>query len=78
MELVGISGSGDFKRFVANADTLFKVFQTIILFPCSGLLVKLSKKVNSLREMKTMNENEMVLKYIWSFRCNPLSSTANG
>ena len=42
--IMGISGSGDFKRFVANADTLFKVFQTIILFPCSGLLVKLLQR----------------------------------
>lgn len=39
----GISGTGNAKRFVANADTLFKTFQAILLLPCSGLMVKLSK-----------------------------------
>ena len=72
---MGISGSGDFKRFVANADTLFKVFQTIILFPCSGLLVKLSKKVIHSKGNEEHDENEMVLKYI-GVSGAPSSSTA--
>ena len=73
--IMGISGSGDFKRFVANADTLFKVFQTIILFPCSGLLVKLSKKVIHSKGNEEHDENEMVLKYI-GVSGAPSSSTA--
>ena len=36
-----LSGVGNAKRFVANADTLFKTFQCLILLPCSGGLVKL-------------------------------------
>lgn len=36
-----LSGVGNSKRFVANADTLFKTFQCLILLPCSGGLVKL-------------------------------------
>ena len=52
------------KRFVANADTIFKVFQCIILLPCSNLLVKLSKKVIHSRSGEEQDEDEMVLKYI--------------
>ena len=56
--------SGTDKRFVANADTIFKVFQCIILLPCSNLLVKLSKKVIHSRSGEEQDEYEMVLKYI--------------
>lgn len=56
--------SGTDKRFVANADTIFKVFQCIILLPCSNLLVKLSKKVIHSRSGEEQDEDEMVLKYI--------------
>lgn len=38
-----VSGAENAKRFVANADTIFKTFQTIIFLPISGLLVKLTK-----------------------------------
>lgn len=62
--IMSLSGVGNFKRFVANADTIFKTFQTIILLPCSGLLVKLSKKVIHSRGNEENDENEMVLKYI--------------
>lgn len=41
--LSAISGVGNAKRFVANADTLFKCFQTIMLLPVSDGLIKLSK-----------------------------------
>lgn len=58
------SFSGTDKRFVANADTIFKVFQCIILLPCSNLLVKLSKKVIHSRSGEEQDEDEMVLKYI--------------
>ena len=56
--------SGTDKRFVANADTIFKVFQCIILLPCSNLLVKLTKKVIHSRSGEEQDEDEMVLKYI--------------
>lgn len=56
--------SGTDKRFVSNADTIFKVFQCIILLPCSNLLVKLSKKVIHSRSGEEQDEDEMVLKYI--------------
>lgn len=56
--------SGTDKHFVANADTIFKVFQCIILLPCSNLLVKLSKKVIHSRSGEEQDEDEMVLKYI--------------
>ena len=56
--------SGTDKLFVANADTIFKVFQCIILLPCSNLLVKLSKKVIHSRSGEEQDEDEMVLKYI--------------
>ena len=49
--------------------------QTIILFPCSGLLVKLSKKVIHSKGNEEHDENEMVLKYI-GVSGAPSSSTA--
>ncbi len=73
--IMKISDSGDFKRFVANADTLFKTFQCIILFPCAGLLVKLSKKVIRSNGDETENEDELMLKYIGVSK-TPKSSTA--
>lgn len=39
-----ISGS-NINRCVANADTLFKIFQTVIFFPMSGLFVKLTYRI---------------------------------
>lgn len=41
----GISGAGNAKRFVANADTLFKMFQALILLPCTGGLIRLANFV---------------------------------
>lgn len=73
--IMKISDSGDFKRFVANADTLFKTFQCIILFPCAGLLVKLSKKVIPSNNDEMENEDELMLKYIGMSK-TPKSSTA--
>ena len=62
--IFAISGNGNFKRFVANADTLFKIFQCVILLPCSNLLVKLSKKVIHAKSGEEHAGDEMVLKYI--------------
>ena len=38
-----IGGTDNAKRFVANADTIFKIFQTIIFLPISAQLVGLTK-----------------------------------
>ncbi len=54
------------KRFVANADTIFKTFQCIILLPCSNLLMKLSKKVIHARGQEDADDDVMTLKYIGS------------
>lgn len=53
------------KRFVANADTIFKIVQCIILLPCTNLLVKLSKKVIHAKGQEE-DEDAMTLKYIGS------------
>ncbi len=73
--IMAINGPDNFQRFVANADTLFKVFQCIILLPCSGLLVKLSRKIIRSRGNEEYDDNEMVLKYIGSAG-TPTVSTA--
>ena len=62
--IMKVGGDGNFKRFVANADTLFKIFQCIILFPFANLLVKLSKVVIRPSETEDQDDNELVLKYI--------------
>ena len=40
-----LGGVDNAKRFVANADTLFKVFQTVIFLPCSAGIVYLTKRL---------------------------------
>lgn len=40
-----IGGTDNAKRFVANADTIFKIFQTIIFLPLSAQLVGLTKVI---------------------------------
>ena len=59
-----ISGAGNFKRFVANADTIFKTAQCVILLPCSNLLIKLSRKVIHAKPGEEHDEDEMILKFI--------------
>ena len=51
-----LSGVGNAKRFVANADTLFKIFQTIIFLPCSKLLISLSKLI--IRDKKSSGDDK--------------------
>jgi phosphate:Na+ symporter len=63
VDMIGAISSSD-KRFVANADTIFKTFQCIILLPCSKLLVSLSKKIIHARAGEESDDNEMVLKHI--------------
>ncbi|MCI9126625.1 MAG: Na/Pi cotransporter family protein [Eubacterium sp.] len=60
---IGAISSSD-KRFVANADTIFKTFQCIILLPCSKLLVNLSKKLIHAKAGEEADNTEMVLKHI--------------
>ncbi len=38
-----INGADNYKRFVANADTIFKTFQTIIFFPLSNQILALTR-----------------------------------
>ncbi len=63
VDMIGTISSSD-KRFVANADTIFKTFQCIILLPCSKLLVNLSKKIIHAKAGEETDETEMVLKHI--------------
>lgn len=63
VKMIGAISSTD-KRFVANADTIFKIFQCVILLPCSNLLIKLSKKVIHAKPGDETDEDTMVLKYI--------------
>lgn len=63
IDLIDAVSSTD-KRFVANADTIFKIFQCIILLPCSNLLIQLSKKVIHAKGYEEQSDTEMVLKYI--------------
>lgn len=61
--IMGISGEGNLKRFVANADTIFKVFQCIMLLPFTNQLVILSKKIIP-TQPNEQEETEFVLKHI--------------
>lgn len=63
IDMIDSISSSD-KRFVANADTIFKTFQCIILLPCSKLLVNLSKKIIHAKAGEETDETEMVLKHI--------------
>ncbi len=56
--------SGDKGRFVANAHTLFKVFQVIVLFPFSGLIVKLACLCVPGEDKKINYRESYQLKYI--------------
>ena len=69
-----ISGVDNLKRFVANADLIFKVTMTVIALPLSNLLVSLSKKVIKPND-GVQDDNEMIMKYIGSAN-SPTASTA--
>ncbi len=51
-------------RFVANAHTIFKVFQVIMLFPFSGLLVKMTYLLVPGTDKKVGYRDNFTLKYI--------------
>lgn len=56
--------SSDKGRFVANAHTMIKIFQVIVLFPFSGLIVKLSKLCVPGEDKKVGYRESYQLKYI--------------
>ncbi len=59
-----MSISGDNGRFVANAHTIFKVTQVIILFPFSNWIVKLACLVVPGKDQKVDYRENFQLKYI--------------
>lgn len=59
-----LSFSKDNGRFVANAHTLIKVFQVIILFPFSSLIVKLTYLIVPGKEEKVGYRDNFTLNYI--------------
>lgn len=61
--VIGISGDNA-GRCVANAHTIFKVFQVIILFPFSNLIVKLTYLVVPGEDEKIGYRDSFQLKYI--------------
>lgn len=61
--IMGISGKSNLKRFVANADTLFKITQCIILLPFTNQLISLSKKIIPCSKDEEV-VSEFVLEYI--------------
>lgn len=63
MNLIG-SISSDPGRFVANAHTIFKVFQVIVLFPFAGLIVKLACWLVPGEDKKVGYRDNYQLKYI--------------
>ena len=56
--------SKDPGRFVANAHTSFKIFQVIVLFPFSGLLVRLTYLLVPGDDKKINYRDNFTLKYI--------------
>ncbi|MCR5800261.1 MAG: Na/Pi cotransporter family protein [Lachnospiraceae bacterium] len=56
--------SSDNGRFVANAHTIIKVIQVIILFPFSNLLVKLTYLIVPGEDVKVNYRDSYTLKYI--------------
>lgn len=61
--LMKISGQ-DAGRFVANAHTIIKIIQVIILFPAAGLIVRLTKLLVRGEDAKVGYRDNFQLKYI--------------
>lgn len=61
--IMGISG-GNAGRFVANAHTIIKVFQVIVLFPFSNLIVRLTYILVPGDDKKVGYRDSFQLKYI--------------
>ncbi len=56
--------SSDAGRFVANAHTIFKIFQVIVLFPFAGLIVKMTYLIIPGEDKKVGYRDNYQLKYI--------------
>lgn len=69
INVISLISSTD-KRFVANADTIFKIFQCIILLPFTNQLVKLSKKVIHAKGNVEIDESEHTLRFIGNSATN--------
>ncbi len=61
--IMGVSG-GNKGRFIANAHTIIKIFQVIILFPFSNLIVRLTYLLISGDDKKVGYRDSYQLKYI--------------
>ena len=61
LHMVSGTNSG---RFVANAHTIFKIFQVIALFPFAGLIVKLTYVFVPGDDVKMDDRDNFTLKYI--------------
>ena len=61
LHMVSGTNSG---RFVANAHTIFKIFQVIALFPFAGLIVKLTDVFVPGDDVKMDDRDNFTLKYI--------------
>lgn len=73
------SFSADDGRFVANAHTLFKVAQVLVLLPFSGLIVKLACLLVRGKDQKVGYLDTFQLKYIGDkVLLNPSTAVVNG
>ncbi|MDO4292546.1 MAG: Na/Pi cotransporter family protein [Eubacteriales bacterium] len=64
VELIHFVSGDNAGRFVANAHTIFKVFQVIVLFPFAGLLVKMTYLLVPGEDAKVDDRDSFVLEYI--------------
>lgn len=71
-----LSGADNAKRFVANADTAFKVFQTIIFLPFASQFVKLTKLLIPGNKEGEEEDNGLHLEYIRKASSKFVPSTA--
>ena len=72
LHMVSGTNSG---RFVANAHTIFKIFQVIALFPFAGLIVKLTYVFVPGDDVKMDDRDNFTLKYIGETTvCNPATA----
>ena len=62
--IAAINGADNYKRFVANADTIFKIFQCVILLPVSNQLLVLVKKLIPDGQIEGESLDEKKLIYI--------------
>ncbi len=62
--IASINGLDNANRFVANADTIFKIFQCIIFLPLSNQFVKLSGLLVRKKEKKGVREDDKSLQFI--------------